>query len=93
MKYLIHLRQRQLLLRRPVPKIKAFYDAAAIKVLVLETVVTVLYPLSFPFVILMVFTAPIRAAFFDNLCKKVRLVCRESLHSILLNLHYSLVFQ
>jgi hypothetical protein len=30
-----------------------------------ETVVTVLYPLSFPFVILMVFTAPIRAAF-DN---------------------------
>jgi hypothetical protein len=35
---------------RPVPKIKAFYDAAAIKVLVLlETVVSVLYPLSFPF--------------------------------------------
>jgi hypothetical protein len=35
MKYLIHLRQKAPL-RAPVPKIKAFYDAAAIKVLVLS---------------------------------------------------------
>jgi hypothetical protein len=54
MKYLIH-QGKGSSLRPPVPKINAFYDAVAIKVLVLETVVTVLYP-SFPFVILMVFT-------------------------------------
>jgi hypothetical protein len=36
-------------LRAPVPKIKAFYDAAAIKVLVLSWNRSPLYPLSFPF--------------------------------------------